>query len=97
MSQKSSAPAARARAAGAKPPAEQVVRDIRRATRKQHSAEDKIRIVLEGLRGEESMAARCQREGIAETLFRTESKECLSVGKRCLTGGWPGRLRWTRG
>ena len=54
MSQKSAAPAA-------KPPAEKVVRDIRRATRKHHSAEDKIRIVLEGLRGEESIAALCRR------------------------------------
>jgi transposase len=61
MSQKSCAPAA-------KPPAEAVVRDIRRATRKHHSAEDKIRIVLEGLRGEESIAALCRREAIAESL-----------------------------
>ena len=57
MSQKSPAPAGRA--AAAKPPAERVVRDIRRRTRKQHSAEDKIRVVLEGLRGEESIAALC--------------------------------------
>jgi transposase len=55
MSQKSSAPAAQPSAA--KVPAEKVVRDIRRATRKHHSAEDKIRIVLEGLRGEDSIAA----------------------------------------
>lgn len=62
MSQKSSAPAA-------KVPAEKVLRDIRRATRKHHSAEDKIRIVLEGLRGEESIAALCRREAIAESLY----------------------------
>ncbi|MDB5523281.1 MAG: transposase, partial [Rhizobium sp.] len=52
-----------------KPAAEQVIKDIRRATRKHHSAEDKIRIVLEGLRGEESIAALCRREGIAESLY----------------------------
>ena len=68
MSQRSSAPAAVA-AGPAKPPAERVVRDIRRRTRKQHSAEEKIRIVLEGLRGEDSIAALCRREGIAESLY----------------------------
>ena len=47
-----------------KPAAEQVIKDIRRATRKHHSAEDKIRIVLDGLRGEDSIAAICRREGI---------------------------------
>ena len=56
MSQKSSAPAARPYDMMAKPSVEQAVRDIRRATRKHHSAEDKIRIVLEGLRGEDSIA-----------------------------------------
>jgi len=55
-----------------------VVRDIRRATR-QHSAEDKIRIVLEGLRGEESIAALCRREGIAESLYYSWSKEFLGL------------------
>ena len=58
-----------------KAPAEQVIKDIRRATRKQYSAEEKIRIVLEGLRGEESIAALCRREGIAESLYYTWSKE----------------------
>ena len=86
MSQKSSAPVARAGTAGAKPPAEQVVRDIRRATRKQHSSEEKIRIVLEGLRGEDSIAALCRREGIAESLYYSWSKEFLEAGKRRLTG-----------
>jgi len=85
MSQKSSAPAAREPTA-AKPPAERVVRDIRRRTRKQHSAEEKIRIVLEGLRGEESIAALCRREGIAESLYYVWSKEFLEAGKRRLAG-----------
>jgi transposase len=84
MSQKSPAPAARA--AAAKAPAEQVVRDIRRRTRKQHTAEDKIRVVLEGLRGEESIAALCRREGIAESLYYAWSKEFLEAGKRRLAG-----------
>jgi transposase len=86
MSQKSSALTARGGTAGAKPPAEQVVRDIRRATRKQHSSEEKIRIVLEGLRGEDSIAALCRREGIAESLYYSWSKEFLEAGKRRLTG-----------
>ena len=85
MSPKSSAPAARAWT-GVKAPAEQVVRDIRRATRKHYSAEDKIRIVLEGLRGEESIATLCRREGIAESLYYTWSKEFLEAGKRRLAG-----------
>ena len=72
--------------AAAKAPAEQVVRDIRRATRKHHSAEDKIRVVLEGLRGEESIAALCRREGIAESLYYSWSKEFLEAGKRRLAG-----------
>ena len=85
MSQKSAAPPAPARAPrAAKAPAEQVVRDIRRATRKHHSAEDKIRVVLEGLRGEESIAALCRREGIAESLYYAWSKEFLEAGKRRL-------------
>jgi transposase len=86
MSQKSSAPVAGPRTAGAKPPAEQVVRDIRRVTRKQHSSEEKIRIVLEGLRGEDSIAALCRREGIAESLYYSWSKEFLEAGKRRLAG-----------
>ena len=70
----------------ARQPAERVVRDIRRATRKHHSAEDKIRIVLEGLRGEDSIAALCRREGIAESLYYSWSKEFLEAGKRRLAG-----------
>ena len=69
-----------------KPSAEQSVRDIRRKTHKQYSAEEKIRIVLEGLRGEESIAALCRREGIAESLYYSWSKEFLEAGKKRLAG-----------
>ena len=69
-----------------KEPAEKVVKDIRRATRKHYSAEEKIRIVLEGLRGEESIAALCRREGIAESLYYNWSKEFLEAGKKRLAG-----------
>ena len=70
----------------AKPPVEQVVRDIRRRTRKQHSAEEKIRVVLEGLRGEDSIAALCRREAIAESVCYAWSKEFLEAGKHRLAG-----------
>ena len=86
MSRTSSAPAARGPTAAAKPPAERVARDIRRRTRKPHSAEEKIRVVLEGLRGEESIAALCRREAIAESLYYAWSKEFLEAGKRRLAG-----------
>ncbi len=76
----------RQKAGPQKAPAEQVIQDIRRATRKHHGAEDKIRIVLEGLRGEESIAALCRREGIAESLYYSWSKEFLEAGKRRLAG-----------
>ena len=69
-----------------KPPAERVLRDIRRRTRKQHSAEEKVRIVLEGLRGEESIAELCRREGIATSLYYRWSKEFLEAGKKRLAG-----------
>ncbi len=65
---------------------ERVVKDIRRRTRKHHSAEEKIRIVLEGLRGEESIAELCRREGIATSLYYSWSKEFLEAGKRRLAG-----------
>lgn len=65
---------------------EQVVKDIRRATRKQYSAEEKIRIVLDGLRGEHSIAELCRREGIAESLYYSWSKEFLEAGKKRLAG-----------
>lgn len=67
-----------------KEPAEKVIKDIRRATRRRLSAEEKIRIVLEGLRGEESMASLCRREGIAESFRYNWSKEFLEAGKRQL-------------
>jgi hypothetical protein len=57
---------------------EGVVRDIRRATRKHHAAEEKIRIVLDGLRGETSIAELCRREGIAESMYYAWSKEFVS-------------------
>ena len=60
--------------------------DIRRVTRKQYGAEEKIRIVLDGLRGEESIAALCRREGIAESLYYNWSKEFLEAGKKRLAG-----------
>ena len=66
--------------------AEKLVRDIRRATRKQYSAEEKIRIVLDGLRGEGSIAELCRRENIAESLYYSWSKEFLEAGKRRLAG-----------
>jgi transposase len=69
-----------------KSPSERLVKDIRRATRKHYSAEDKIRIVLDGLRGEDSIAALCRREGIAESLYYSWSKEFLEAGKRRLAG-----------
>ena len=65
-----------------KQPAEAAIRDIRRATRRHFSAEEKIRIVLEGLRGEESVAELCRREGIASSLYYGWSKEFLEAGKR---------------
>jgi transposase len=65
---------------------ERIVKDIRRATRKHYSAEEKIRIVLDGLRGESSIAELCRREGIAESLYYTWSKEFLEAGKRRLAG-----------
>jgi transposase len=69
-----------------KPSAEDAIRDIRRATRRRFSAEEKIRIVLEGLRGEESIAELCRREGIASSMYYGWSKEFLEAGKRRLVG-----------
>ena len=67
-------------------PAEQVMKGIRRATRRHFSAEDKIRIVLEGLRGEDSIAELCRREGIVQNLYYRWSKEFLEAGKKRLAG-----------
>src|ERR671915_1222386 len=70
----------------ARRPAEAVLKDIRRVTRRQFSAEEKIRIVLEGLRGEESIAELCRREGIATSMYYGWSKDFLEAGKRRLAG-----------
>ena len=69
-----------------KDPAEQVIKEIRRATRRQFSAEEKIRIVLSGLRGEDSIAELCRREGIVQNLYYRWSKEFLEAGKKRLAG-----------
>lgn len=66
--------------------AEETVRNIRRKTRKKYSGEEKIRIVLEGLRGEQSVAELCRREGISESLYYRWSKEFLEAGKERLVG-----------
>ena len=66
--------------------ADKLVRGIKRKARKHYSAEEKIRIVLAGLRGEESIAALCRREGIAESLYYSWSKEFLEAGKNRLAG-----------
>ena len=63
-----------------------VVKEIRRATRKHYSAEEKIRIVLEGLRGENSIAELCRREGIPPNVYYRWSKEFLEAGKKRLAG-----------
>ena len=65
---------------------EKVVKDIRRATRKQYSAEEKILIVLDGLKGEDSIAELCRREGIAQSLYYSWPKEFLEAGKKRLAG-----------
>ena len=88
----------RQKSGAGKAPTEQIIKDIRRATHKQYSAEEKIRIVLEGLRGEESIAALCRREGIAESLYYNWSKEFLEAGKktrRAPPNYWPA-VRITR-
>ena len=69
-----------------KAPAERVVKDIRRANRKLYNAEEKIRVVLDGLRGEDSIAELCRREGIAQSMYYSWSKEFLEAGKRRLAG-----------
>ena len=66
--------------------AEQTISTIRRKTQRKHSAEEKIRIVLEGLRGEDSIAELCRREGIAQSLYYKWSKEFLEAGKSRLAG-----------
>ena len=76
----------RQKTVGSKDAADKLVKNIRRRTSRKYSAEEKIRIVLAGLRGEESIAALCRREGIAESLYYKWSKEFLEAGKRRLSG-----------
>ena len=66
--------------------AEKLVKNIRRKTARKYSSDEKIRIVLAGFRGEESIAALCRREGTAESLYYKWSKEFLEAGKRRLSG-----------
>ena len=70
----------------AKEPADAVVKEIRRATRRRFSAEEKIRIVFDGLRGEDSIAELCGREGVVQNLYYRWSKEFLEAGKKRLAG-----------
>ena len=65
---------------------ERTIKDIRRQTRKRYSAEEKIRIVLAGLRGEDSIAELCRQEGIAQGMYYSWSKEFLEAGKKRLAG-----------
>ena len=65
---------------------ESIVKDIRRRTRKKYSSEEKIRIVLEGIRGEESVSSLCRREGISDNLYYRWSKDFLEAGKKRLMG-----------
>ena len=65
---------------------EKIVKDIRRATRKRRSPEEKIRIVVNGVRGEETIAELCRREGIAQSIYYKWSKEFMEAGKRRLAG-----------
>ena len=80
------------RPAGRPSSSEQIIRDIRRKTRKQYSAEEKIRIVLDWLRGEDSIAELCRRESIAQSEEYKWSKDCMEAGKKRLGGG-----RWMLG
>lgn len=66
--------------------ADKLVKNIRRKTRQTYSVEEKIRIILAGLRGEESISVLCRREGIAESQYYRWSKEFLEAGKRRLSG-----------
>jgi len=71
---------------GSRSSSEKLVRTIKRKTRRQYSAEEKIRIVLDGLRGEMSIAELCRREGLAESMYYKWSKEFLEAGKSRLSG-----------
>ena len=74
---------------------ERIVKDIKCQTRKQYSAEEKIRIVLDGLRGEESIAELCLREGIAKGLYYKWSKDFMEAGKKRLAGDTECQATWT--
>jgi transposase len=65
---------------------DRIVKDIKRKTRKQYGAEEKIRIVLDGLRGEDSIAELCRKEGIAQGLYYKWSKDFMEAGKKRLAG-----------
>ena len=69
-----------------KPSAEQTVRAIRRATRRKYSSEEKIRVVLEGMRAEDSVAELCRKEGINPNVYYRWSKEFLEAGRKRLSG-----------
>ena len=69
-----------------RPSSEKIIRDVKRNTRKQYSAEEKIRIVLDGVRGEDSIAQRCRREGIAQSLYYKWSRDFVEAGKQRLAG-----------
>ena len=71
---------------GSREAVEKTVRDIKRRTRRHFGAEDKIRIVLQGLRGEESIAEICRKEGLHQNLYYRWSKEFLEAGKKRLSG-----------
>jgi transposase len=71
---------------GRQPSSERIIKDIKRRTRKQYSAEEKIRIVLDGLRGEDSIAELCRREGIAQGLYYKWSKDFMEAGRKRLAG-----------
>ena len=72
--------------AGRQSSSERPINDIKRKTRKQYSAEEKIRIVLDGLRGEDSIAELCRREGIAQGLYYKWSKDFMEAGRKRLAG-----------
>ena len=69
-----------------KSPGEKIVKEIKRATRKHYSSEEKIRIVLDGLRGEDSIAELCRREGISQGIYYKRSKDFMEAGKKRLAG-----------
>ena len=76
----------RQKPAGRPSSSEHIIKDIKRNTRKQYGAEEKIRIVLDGLRGEDSIAELCRREGIVQSLYYKWSKDFMEAGKKRLAG-----------